>query len=151
MEIKHASRFISLHALNFRHGEKKTNCTRVHEIHDFYAGNFAYKRPENSVAIAYLIMAYKNAEQLWRVKESFFYRLYKLIFQLFRSIYRPWHSFHIHIDSKAKRSLYNEVQLLEKCLDNVRLSKNRRSITWGSIEVLLAAVDGARELLENAK
>lgn len=98
--------------------------------------NHPHLLEETRFPIAYSILAYRNFDQFFR---------------LFTAIYRPWNSYCIHIDVKAKQEMFDKVRDLVDCLPNAVLAPVRENVKWGRMTVLSAALHCFRSLVEQKR
>ena len=87
---------------------------------------------EANFPVAFNLVVYKNVHQ---------------IEQLLRAIYRPQNYYCIHVDLKAKSSVFKSISKIAGCLDNVFLASKRYHVTWGMFPVLQPELQCMENLL----
>lgn len=119
-EIRRAERFVDvpLMSTNWSKLLLHTQCENL--VYDFYPSTM----DEKEFPMAFGLIVYKNPAQLLK---------------LFRTIYRPWNYYCIHLDSKS-RSMEPLVEKLQYCFPNFRSADIRENIKWGEISLLKGAL-----------
>lgn len=120
-EIRRAERFVNTKLESSNWSEvfsNRTNCRNL--IYPHYHNSTV----ELQFPLAFGIVAYKNPIQLLK---------------LFRTLYRPWNYYCIHLDAKGK-TLEPLVKLLVKCFPNFVIADIRENIKWGEMSLLNGAL-----------
>lgn len=87
---------------------------------------------ERDFPLAHVILVHKDFEHMER---------------LVRALYRPQHSFCIHVDKKASASLRLAVAAFASCFDNIHLAPRPHAIAYAHVSRLVADIDCMEELL----
>ncbi|RUS81438.1 hypothetical protein EGW08_010822, partial [Elysia chlorotica] len=107
-----------------------SNCTAFKHIRGYRGTPGAPE--ERDFPLAHVILVHKDFEHLER---------------LVRALYRPQHSFCIHVDSKATDSLKRAVTSFADCFDNIHLAPRPYPITYAHVTRLVADIDCMELLL----
>ncbi|GFO29689.1 beta-1,3-galactosyl-o-glycosyl-glycoprotein beta-1,6-n-acetylglucosaminyltransferase-like [Plakobranchus ocellatus] len=107
-----------------------SNCSIFKTIRGY--SNTTGTAVEREYPIAYVILVHRRFEHLER---------------LVRALYRPQHSFCIHIDSKASYSLKRAVFTFAQCFPNVHLAPRPQRIVYAHVSRLVADIVCMEELL----
>ncbi|XP_055861324.1 beta-1,3-galactosyl-O-glycosyl-glycoprotein beta-1,6-N-acetylglucosaminyltransferase-like [Biomphalaria glabrata] len=91
------------------------------------------QQEEEEFPLAYIILVHRDFEHLER---------------LLRALYRPQHTFCIHVDAKASEHLKKAVSLLVGCFKNMALASEAHTIIYAHISRLAADITCMKDLLE---
>uniref|UniRef100_A0A2C9JDA7 Protein xylosyltransferase n=1 Tax=Biomphalaria glabrata TaxID=6526 RepID=A0A2C9JDA7_BIOGL len=91
------------------------------------------QQEEEEFPLAYVILVHRDFEHLER---------------LLRALYRPQHTFCIHVDANASEHLKKAVSLLVGCFKNMALASEAHTIIYAHISRLAADITCMKDLLE---
>lgn len=91
---------------------------------------------EAEFPIAFSLLMYKDLEQAER---------------LLRAIYRPQNIYCIHVDKKSSDSIYQAMEGIANCFENVFMAPRRIDVHWGQFSVLEPDLMCMEELLQRNK
>lgn len=74
-------------------------------------------------------------------------RALRQVTRLLRVLYRPYHYYYIHVDTR-REYLYRELSKLIGHFSNIRMDATRHSTIWGGASLLTMLLDAMHELLE---
>ena len=91
---------------------------------------------ENDFPIAYSLLIFKDINQ---------------VEHLLRAIYRPQNIYCIHIDKKSADRIYNAMERVSACFENVFIAPQRIDVRWGQFSILEPELICMEELLKRNK
>ena len=87
---------------------------------------------EENFPIAYSLVVHNDAMQVEK---------------LLRSIYRPHNHYCIHVDNKSNDAVFQNLQTISKCFDNIFLTEKREAVTYAHYSRLKADLNCMSDLL----
>lgn len=108
------------------------NCTALLDVHGYVKRSLSLE--EQEFPLAFTIKMHSSADQGE---------------QLLRNIYRPHNVYCIYVDRKTIKQIFNIMQQLGRCFDNVFVVEGRKRVTYASIDLVHAELECMKILMRS--